>query len=59
MAGFKTTAASPPRMADTYDDEPSRTTAPQSPFSKRQAAIGAAVTAVGLVVAYLVPGLLF
>lgn len=46
-------------MADTHDDEPSRTTAPQSPYTQRQVAIGAAVVAAGIVVAYLVPGLLF
>jgi len=42
-----------------HDEEPQgRTTAPQSEFSTRQAMIGALVTAVGLVVAYAVPGLL-
>ena len=45
-------------MADTYDDEPSRTTAPQSPYTQRQVAIGAGMFAVGTVVAYLIPGLL-
>jgi len=46
-------------MADTYDDEPSRTTAPQSDYSRKQVAIGAAVLAVGLAIAYLTPGFLF
>lgn len=45
--------------AHDHDSEPAgRTTAPQSEFTTRQAAIGAVVTAIGLVVAYAVPGLL-
>lgn len=45
--------------AHDHDSEPAgRTTAPQSDFTTRQAAIGALVTAVGLVVAYVVPALL-
>lgn len=59
MIGFKTADASRSPMADTYDDEPSRTTAPQSPYTTREVGIGATVVAVGLVLAYLVPGLLF
>lgn len=59
MTGFKSVGEVPPHMADTYDDEPSRTTAPQSDYSRKQVAIGAAVLAVGLVLAYLTPGFLF
>ncbi|GAB3682013.1 hypothetical protein GCM10028857_07160 [Salinarchaeum chitinilyticum] len=44
---------------DQHDSEPAgRTTAPQSDFTARQAAIGGIVTAIGLVVAYAVPALL-
>lgn len=39
-------------------EDPGRSTAPQSDFSTRQAAIGALVTGVGIAIAYLVPGLL-
>ncbi|WP_248515642.1 DUF7550 family protein [Salinarchaeum laminariae] len=45
--------------AHDHDSEPAgRTTAPQSEFTMREAAIGGVVTAVGLVVAYGVPALL-
>ncbi|AGN02911.1 hypothetical protein L593_14885 [Salinarchaeum sp. Harcht-Bsk1] len=46
---------------DTHDHDDAttgRSTAPQSEFTTRQAMIGALVTAVGIVVAYAVPGLL-
>lgn len=42
---------------DLEDWATERSTAPQSDFSKRQVAVGALVTAVGLVIAYAVPGL--
>lgn len=46
-------------MPDTLEDEPARTTAPQSDYSQRQVAIGALVVAIGVAIAYLTPGLLF
>lgn len=46
-------------MTDTLEDEPTRTTAPQSDYSREQVLIGAVVLAVGLAIAYLTPGLLF
>lgn len=46
-------------MTDTLEDEPSRTTAPQSDYSRTQVAIGAAVLAIGLAIAYVTPGFLF
>jgi len=45
--------------AHDHDDEPAgRTTAPQSEFTIKQAMIGALVTAVGIAIAYGIPGLL-
>lgn len=46
-------------MTDTLEDEPTRTTAPQSDYSQRQVVIGAVVLAIGLGIAYVTPGFLF